>query len=94
MNNLDVEIYMNGVIKFFNENPKDLYNFVSEEKKSLFFDKIKQRALENSQKGSEVVLTQQQFIDICLEINDKEHLTKKSMDRTHLKTKWGYICWN
>ena len=38
MNNLDVEIYMNGVIKFFNENPKDLYNFVSEEKKSLFFD--------------------------------------------------------
>jgi len=94
MNNLDVEIYMNGVIKFFSENPSDLYNFVSEEKKYIFFDKIKQRALENAEKGDEVVLTQQQFIDICLEINDKEHLVKKKLDRIHLQTKWGYICWN
>lgn len=92
--NLDVEIYMNNVIKFFNENPKDLMNFVSEERKGEFFEKIKEVALKNAEKGEEIVLTQQQFIDICLIINDKEHLTKKFIDRTHLKTEYGYICWN
>lgn len=94
MKNLDVEIYMNTIVKFFNENPKDLYNFVSEDKKETFFDKIRQVATRNAESGEEVVLTQKQFIDICLEINDKEHLTSKFVEKTHLKTKWGYICWN
>lgn len=94
MKNLDVEIYMNTIVKFFNENPKDLNNFVSDEKKEIFFNKIRQVATKNSESGEEVVLTQKQFIDICLEINDKEHLTSRFVEKTHLKTKWGYICWN
>lgn len=94
MKNLDVEIYMNTVVKFFNENPNDLYNFVSDDKKHLFFDKIKEVATRNAESGEEIVLTQKQFIDICLELNEKEHLASKFMERTHLKTKWGYICWN
>ncbi len=92
--NLDVEIYMNSVIKFFNENPKDLMNFVSQERKEEFFKKIKEVALKNAEKGEEVILTQQQFIDICLVINDKPHLTQQFINKTHLKTEYGYICWN
>jgi hypothetical protein len=92
--NLDVEIYMSNVIKFFNENPKDLLNFVSLERKDEFFNKIKEVAEKNAEKGEEIVLTQQQFIDICLIINDKPHLTKNFIERTHTKTDYGYICWN
>ena len=45
--NLEVGLYMNNVIKFFNENPNDLIKFVTEDKKDEFFQKIKEKALEN-----------------------------------------------
>ena len=50
---LEVELYMSNVIKFFNENPKDLMNFVTQDKKDEFFQKIKEKALENVEKGEE-----------------------------------------
>lgn len=93
--NLEVEIYMSGVIKFFNENPNDLLNLIPKDKKEVFFDKIRERAIQNADKGEEVTITQKQMIDICVEINKGYkplEITKKSGPILH--TKYGEICLN
>ena len=69
---VEVSIYMNNVIKFFNENPKELLSLVTEDKKEVFYEKIKEKALENFKKGEEITLTQKQFIEICVELSKKE----------------------
>ena len=91
---LEVELYMSNVIKFFNENPKDLMNFVTQDKKDEFFQKIKEKALENVEKGEEVVLTQQQFIDICLVMNEKQAKEFQYLKKIMVTTEYGQICWN
>jgi|LakMenEpi03Aug12_release.lakeMendotaPanAssembly.Ray.scaffolds.fasta_scaffold1383624_2 hypothetical protein len=91
---LEVELYMSNVIKFFNENPKDLMNFVTQDKKDEFFQKIKEKALENVEKGEEVVLTQQQFIDICVNMNEKQVKEFQYLKKIMVTTQYGQICWN
>jgi len=92
--NLEVELYMSNVIKFFNENPKDLMNFVTQDKKDEFFQKIKEKALENVEKGEEVILTQQQFIDICVVMNEKQVKEFQYLKKIMVTTPYGQICWN
>ena len=36
---VDVEIYMNNLVKFFKENPRDLLNLVPKEKEEEFYIK-------------------------------------------------------
>lgn len=67
--NVDVEIYMSSILKFFRENPEELINLIPPPKKDEFFIKLKEVAISNSEKGDEVSLTRQQLIDVCLEIN-------------------------
>jgi hypothetical protein len=69
--NVEVEIYMSNITKFFRENPNDLYNLIPESKKDEFFDKVKEVATSNIDKGDDVSLTRQQLIDICLVLNNK-----------------------
>jgi len=77
--NVDVEIYMNNITKFFRENPNELLNLVPESKKDEFFSKVRQIATLNIDKGDDVSLTRQQLIEICLELNNKpKDTTKKS----------------
>lgn len=67
--NVDVEIYMSNILKFFRDNPEELINLVPLPKKDEFFIKLREVAILNSEKGDEVSLTRQQLIDVCLEIN-------------------------
>jgi hypothetical protein len=91
--NIDVEIYMSNIIKFFKENPQELLNLVPESKKNEFFDKVRESAINNSDKGDEVSLTRQQLIDICVEINDKpKEIAKKS--NIIIPTIFGDYCLN
>ena len=66
---VDVEIYMNNITKFFRENPKDLSNLVPKDKENEFYQKMKEQAFENYEKGEEIPLTQKQIILICVELN-------------------------
>jgi hypothetical protein len=68
--NVDVEIYMSNLIKFFKSNPKDLYNLVPQNKEEEFYSKIKETAIKNSEKGDEVSITRNQMIEICKELNN------------------------
>ena len=67
--NVDVEIYMSNILKFFKDNPNELFNLIPLEKKDDFFTKLREVAIKNSEKGDEISLTRQQLIDVCLDIN-------------------------
>jgi hypothetical protein len=70
--NVDVEIYMNNVVKFFKTNPNDLLDLIPKDKEDEFYEKIREAATENTDKGEDATLTQKQIIDICVIINGKE----------------------
>ena len=77
--NVDVEIYMSNLIKFFKENEKDLLNLVPKEKEEEFYKKIRQIATHNSEKGEDASLTRQQLIDVCLELNGNKSIEQKNI---------------
>ena len=64
---VEVDIYMNNIVKFFKENPKDLLNLVPKDKEDEFYDKIRKVAYSNYDKVEEAPLTQKQLIDVCVE---------------------------
>lgn len=98
--NVEVEIYVSNIVKFFNNNPKDLSNLVPIEKKDEFYSKIKNIAESNYDKGDDPSLTKQQFIDICLEINGKSVPKDviievvKEISGVIIQTKWGNFSLN
>ena len=38
---VDVKIYMNNIIKFFKENPNDLFNLIPKNKEDEFYRKLR-----------------------------------------------------
>jgi hypothetical protein len=62
MKNVDVEIYINQFITFFNNNPNDLLELIGDVLKDDFYDRVKQQSLDNIENGEDVSLTQKQTI--------------------------------
>lgn len=92
---VDVEIYMNNIIKFFRENPNDLLNLVSKDKEEFFYKKIKEVAFENYKKGEDVNLTQSQIVGICFEINQHDKKTNEEVSSNLIqKTNFGNLFLN
>jgi hypothetical protein len=91
---VEVEIFMSKIIKFFRENPNELYNLIPKGKEDDFFDKIRIVSLENVDKGEDATLTQKQIIAICVEINgeNKKEVAKDS--NIFFDTVFGRICLN
>ena len=96
--NVDVEIYMYNIVKFFKSNPKDLLNLVPKEKEEEFYDKIREVAIENSDKGEDAPLTQKQMIDICVILNGKtpkeDKVIEEKLESYIMGTKFGPIFLN
>jgi len=96
--NVDVEIYMNNIVKFFKSNPKDLLNLVPKEREEDFYGKIREVAIENSDKGEDAPLTQKQMIDICVVLNGKtpkdNKVIEKKLESYIMGTKFGPIFLN
>ncbi len=90
---VDVDIYMNNIIKFFRQNPKDLLNLVPKDKEEEFYGKIREVAIDNVENGKEVSLTQKQLIDVCRGLNEKK-IDYQEIPANFLKTKFGLICLN
>lgn len=92
---VDVDIYMNNILKFFKENQNELLNLVPKEKEQEFYIKIRKTALKNYENGIEVSLTRKQLVDICVEINEKkEKVINYRDDRIFQKFPFGTICLN
>jgi hypothetical protein len=96
--NVDVEIYMNNIVKFFKSNPNDLLNLVPKEKENEFYDKIREVAIENDDKGEDAPLTQKQIIDICVVLNGKtpkeDKVIEDKLESYIMGTKFGPIFLN
>ena len=92
--NVDVEIYMKNLIKFFEKNPNDLLNLIPQEKEKDFFSKIREKAEENFQNGKDITLTQNQMIEICREINLDFKSDQQKVEKPFFWTKYGIICLN
>ena len=90
---VDVDIYMNNIIKFFKQNQKDLLNLVPKDKEEEFYLKIREVASDNVENGKEVSLTRMQLIDVCKELNQKK-TEPIEIPATFMKTKFGLICLN
>lgn len=92
--NVDLEIYLNNIIKFFKNNPKDLLSLVPKEMEQEFYEKIRKRASLNYDEGLNIVLTQKQILEICVELNKKKQVDEKIDERIFKSTSFGVICLN
>lgn len=94
--NVDVEIYMNGIIKFFKNNPDDLFTLIPKGKEDEFYGKIRDASLKNIGLGEDVSLTQKQILDICVILNGKNPDDPKpeKLESYIMSTKFGNIILN
>lgn len=96
MKNVDVEIYINQFISFFEKNPNDLLLLIGDTVKEKFFSKVKERCYYNYQQGEEISLTQKQIIDIVVEIKLEEMDKGKSIliHKVFEQNRLGIFCLN
>lgn len=92
--NVEVEIYMTNITKFFKNNPKDLLSLIPQDKENVFFEKIREKVIDNVGKGNDVTLTKKQLLDICLEINEPQKQVSEISDSIYQETKFGRIYLN
>ena len=98
MKNIEVDIYISQMITFFENNPGDFMDLVGTAQKDKFFQMMKDKSLENVEKGEDFILTKQQILDIVLELKAPE-LTEKlgsieKIEQHIMKTKFGDIFLN
>lgn len=95
MKNIDVEIYISQLIKFFEENPNDLMSLVGELQKKPFYDKLRERCEQNLLEDMDITLTREQIINIVLELKFHDVSEKKDdLSKIIQKTKFGDIILN
>ena len=96
MKNVEVELYLNQFIKFFDNNPNDLMNLIGDLGKEEFYLKVKEQSYLNIENGEEPSLTQKQLIAIVVkmkkrDINDDE---VRLFEKIFKDTKFGPLCLN
>jgi hypothetical protein len=98
MMSVDIEIYISQLKTFFENNPGDFMDLVGEAQKEEFFQKMKEKSIENYEKGEDFILTKQQIIDVVVdlkapELNQKLNYASK-VEGFIQKTKFGDIILN
>jgi hypothetical protein len=96
MKYIEVDIYMNQLVSFFEKNPNDLISLIGELQKDDFFKKVKETCTKNFKENGEVIPTQKQLIDIVVELKQGPVSTYeiKSINQAFQKTKFGILCLN
>lgn len=92
--NVDIEIYLSNIQKFFKNNPNELLNLVPKSKEQDFYKKIKEVAEINFEQGREIILTQKQLVEVCVEVNKKKIEPEKLDLRVFVDAPFGKICLN
>ena len=72
--NVDIEVYLSGLIKFFRDNPKDLFSLVPKDKENDFYSMLRKFSCDNHDKGDDYVLTRNQILEICVQLNDSKKI--------------------
>lgn len=92
--NVDLEIYINNITKFFKKNPKELMSLVPKDKEGELISRIRDRAAQNIEEGLNVILTQKQILEICVEINKGKPKEEFFDPKIFQNTPFGKICLN
>jgi hypothetical protein len=72
--NVDIEVYLSGIIKFFKDNPKDLLSLVPKDKENDFYSMLRKFSCDNHDKGEDYILTRNQILEICVQLNDSKKI--------------------
>ncbi len=98
MMNVDIEIYISQLITFFEKNPGDFMDLVGDVQKEEFFQKLKEKSINNHSNGEDFILTKQQIVDVVVELKSPELNQKLSYTNKVKgfiqKTKFGDIILN
>ncbi len=95
MKNIDVEIYINQLIKFFESNPNDLMSLIGELQKDTFYEKLRERCEQNYLEDKDITLTREQIINVVLELKFHDTPEKEdNLSKIVQKTKFGDIILN
>ena len=96
MSNIDIDIYVNQLITFFDKNPNDLIDLIGDLLKESFYEKVREQCIKNSEIGDEVSLTQKQIIDIVVELKKVKSIEydKSKLYSIVQETKFGSIFLN
>jgi hypothetical protein len=96
MKNVDVEIYMNQLIGFFENNPNVLLDRIGSLHKEEFYIKLRKQAEKNLKDGNDIVLTRDQILNIVIELKVPEIIDEKpnNLEKIIQKTKFGDIILN
>lgn len=96
MENFDIKNYVNQMKKFFDENPNDLYELIGKMDSDKFYKKVGEVAEKNFQETGLVEITQNQLIDIVIDLYEEMGQTPKKivLDGIFQKTSAGFICLN
>ncbi len=93
MKNVDVDIYISQVIKFFETNQDELKLLIGDLNKENFYSRIKELAHKNHEKGDDVNLTRKQMIELIVDMNNEDR-KKIRRNGLFLQTIYGDICLN
>jgi hypothetical protein len=91
---VDVEIYMNQFINFFENNPNDLIELIGDTLKDDFYNKVRERCIQNYEKNGEISLTKTQMMEIVIEIKNDGNRDIIKLSKIFESTKYGDICLN
>jgi hypothetical protein len=96
MKNVDIEIYLNQVITFFEKNPNDLMDLIGELQKDEFYLKLRQQCEKNVEEGKDITLTKEQMINIIVVLKIPDIVDKQEVVVNNIvqKTKFGEIFLN
>ena len=96
MKNVDIEIYLNQVITFFEKNPNDLMDLIGELQKDEFYLKLRQQCEKNVEEGKDITLTKEQMINIVVDLKIPDIVDKQEVVVNNIvqKTKFGEIFLN
>lgn len=90
MSKIDCEIYLAQLINFFESNPNDLIQLIGDLQKNLFYEKLKDQCLKNSEIDGDHVITKTQIMEIILELKLPE-LNRNDAISYIQKSNWGDI---
>lgn len=94
MKNVDIEIYISNLVRFFETNPNDLISLIGEVQKEEFYTKLKEKSEENYKKGLDIILTREQIINIVLDMKIPQIKDQSEVSKLIMKTKFGDIIMN
>jgi hypothetical protein len=95
MKNVEIEIYISNLIRFFETNKNDLLDLIGSLQKDEFYERLRQKSEENYQNGEDIILTKQQIVDIVVDMKiPKINDNIETINKTIMKTKFGDIILN